>query len=76
MDERGQESFYSNRKWCPACDRYMAYLMSVKASYCVECGGEVRLLSAADWQSFTDSMANRRPAPGRRKEAGGESKSA
>ena len=76
MGRTDHKDFYSDQKWCPSCDRYVAYLMSVKASYCVECGGDVRLLSAADWQSFTDSMANRRPAPGRRKEAGGESKSA
>ena len=76
MDHAGPDSFDSNRKWCPACDRYVAYLMSITTSYCVECGGEVRLLSTRDWESFSESMDARRPRPKRRKKAGGERKSA
>lgn len=74
MDHAGPDSFDSNRKWCPACDRYVAYLMSITTSYCVECGGEVRLLSTVDWESFSESMDARRPRPRRRKKAGGERK--
>lgn len=76
MDHAGPESFDSNRKWCPACDRYVAYLTSITTSFCVECGGEVRLLSTVDWESFPESMDARRPGPRRRKKAGGERKSA
>ena len=76
MDHAGPESFYSNRKWCPACDRYVAYLLSVTSSFCVECGGEVRLLSKVDWESFSESMNARRPGPKRRKKTGVERKSA
>jgi hypothetical protein len=76
MDHAGPDSFDSNRKWCPACDRYVAYLMSITTSSCVECGGEVRLLSTVDWESFSESMDARRPRPRRRKKAGGERKSA
>lgn len=59
-------SFYADRKWCPCCDTYVAYLMSLDTSFCVECGGEVRLFSKADWTTFSDTMQQRRPRGGRR----------
>ena len=48
--------------------------MSVTTSYCVECGGEVRLLSKEDWESFAESMEARRPRSRRSKKTGGDRK--
>ena len=63
--------YYSDRKYCSKCDNYVAYLMSVEHSYCVECGSEVRLFSKEDWGEFQRTMAERRPKGGRpRKNAG------
>lgn len=73
MEHAKRNDFYSDRKWCPACDGYVPYLMSLDTSFCVECGGEVRLFSEKDWQAFSDNMQARRPKSGRRgraKEAG------
>ena len=38
-------SFHSDTKFCPCCNDYVRYLQSLDTAYCVECGGEVRLLS-------------------------------
>lgn len=70
MGRTDHKDFYSDQKWCPSCDRYVAYLMSVTTSYCVECGGEVRLLSKEDWESFAESMEARRPRSRRSKKTG------
>ena len=40
--------YYQDKKWCPACDGYVNYLMSVERSFCVQCGDEVRLRVALD----------------------------
>ena len=64
--------YYSDQKWCPACDDYVSYLMSVEHSYCVDCGGEVRLFSKEDWEAFSEKMAARRPKGGRRRKAAGD----
>ena len=74
MGRADRKDFYSDQKWCPSCDRYVAYLMSVTTSYCVECGGEVRLLSKEDWESFAESMEARRPRSRRSKKTGGDRK--
>ena len=68
--DRTEGSFYSDRKWCPSCDTYVPYLMSLSTSYCVECGGEVRLFSKDDWQAFADRMEARKPKGGRRRKRG------
>ena len=66
--------YYSDRKFCPACAKYVPYLMSIERSFCVECGGEVRLFSQDDWKSFHESLAAKRPKGGRpRKSSGRES---
>jgi hypothetical protein len=66
--------YYSDHKFCPTCDKYVAYLMSVEHSYCVECGAEVRLFSADDWTQFNESLSAKRPKGGRpRKKSGRES---
>jgi len=57
--------YYSDRKFCPQCDKYVSYLMSVEHSYCVDCGAEVRLFSQGDWQEFNNSLSAKRPKGGR-----------
>jgi len=64
-----EKDFYSDRKWCPCCDTYVSYLMSLDTSFCVECGGEVRLFSKEDWLAFSETMQARRPKGGRRARA-------
>lgn len=48
--------FYNEQKWCDDCNRYVRFLMSVNHSYCIECGGRVRLFSGDDKQSFEDNV--------------------
>ncbi len=57
--------YYSDKKYCPTCDDYVSYLMSIEQSFCTHCGGEVRLFSKDDWEQFNDSMAAKRPKGGR-----------
>lgn len=57
--------FYDDRKFCTQCNDYVPYLMSMDHSYCVECGGQVRLFSKADWTEFSESMKSARPKGGR-----------
>ena len=52
--------YYTDRKFCDHCEGYVPYLMSVDASYCVECGSKVHLFSKEDWESFHENLANRR----------------
>ena len=66
--------YYGDRKFCPECNDYVHYLMSVDSSYCVHCGARVHLFSSNDWQSFNQSLQERRPKGGRpRKNRGKES---
>jgi hypothetical protein len=58
-------SFYSDRKYCDHCNKYVSYLMSVDTSFCVECGNTVHLFSEGDWQSFNESLKDRRAKGGR-----------
>ena len=48
--------FYNEQKWCDHCQGYVRFLMSVNHSYCIECGGRVRLFSKDDRQSFQDTV--------------------
>ena len=61
----GDNDFYSDRKYCDSCQQYVNYLMSVDASFCVECGGEVHLFSKADWKNFNENLQARRSKGGR-----------
>ncbi|MCB9916444.1 MAG: hypothetical protein H6828_15055 [Planctomycetes bacterium] len=63
--ERIDSDFYSDRKYCDCCKKYVSYLMSIDTSYCVECGAAVHLFSKDDWQTFNDSLSERRPKGGR-----------
>jgi len=48
--------FYNEQKWCDDCQRYVRFLMSVNHSYCIDCGGRVRLFSGDDKQTFQDHV--------------------
>lgn len=48
--------FYDEQKWCEQCKGYVRFLMSVNFSYCVHCGGRVRLFSRNDGQQFEDHV--------------------
>lgn len=60
-----QPDFYTDRKYCPTCNDYVPYLMSMDHSYCVSCGQRVRLFSDNDWQVFNESIKERKPKGGR-----------
>lgn len=64
-------SFYDDRKFCTACDDYVAYLAGMDRSYCVQCGSEVRLFSADDWTRFQNGLDNR-PRNGRQTKKSGK----
>lgn len=64
--QSSEKNFYSDRKWCPCCSSYVSYLMSLDTSFCIECGGEVRLFSKEDWLVFSETMQARRQKGGRR----------
>ncbi len=51
-----QAEFYSESKWCDACKTYVRFLMSVNHSYCVGCGGRVRLFNRDDGRSFSETV--------------------
>ena len=52
--------FESEKKFCPTCDTYVRYLMSVDHSYCIECGGRVRLFSKQDSEQFAENLEKRK----------------
>ena len=53
-------NYYNEIKFCPECQAYVRYLMSLAASYCVDCGNKVQLFSQEDRQEF---LTNIRPNP-------------
>ena len=57
--------YYTDLKFCPACNKYVSYLMGLEHSYCVECGGRVRLFSESDWALFNDNLTKQKPKGGR-----------
>jgi hypothetical protein len=66
--------YYTDRKYCPACDDYVPYLVSIEHSYCADCGSVVRLFSKEDWSQFNESLSERKARGGRpRKDRGKES---
>jgi len=48
----GKMDFYSEKKWCEKCGRYVHYLMSMQHSYCVECGEIVTIFNKEDAEEF------------------------
>ena len=52
----GRGEFYNEQKWCEHCRQYVSFLMSVNYSYCVTCGGRVRLFSRDDADRFQQNV--------------------
>ncbi len=48
--------FYNEQKWCDHCHQYVRFLMSVNCSYCVTCGGRVRLFNRDDTRNFQETV--------------------
>lgn len=60
--------YYDELKWCESCQKYVNYLLSLKGSYCIDCGAEVTLFSKQDMKDFKKSLERKPPVPrGRRK---------
>jgi hypothetical protein len=51
-----QSNFFKDTKYCPRCHDYVRYLQSLESSFCVDCGGKVRLFSTADKRAFLRSL--------------------
>lgn len=64
--------FYSDKKFCPCCETYVNYLMGLDHSYCVTCGGRVRLFSKDDWEQFNETLSRGRAKGGRPKKTRGK----
>ncbi len=48
--------YYDEIKWCESCRSYVNFLLSLKGSYCIECGSEVFLFSKEDMRDFRKSL--------------------
>lgn len=48
--------FYTETKWCEACRQYVRFMMSVNHSFCITCGGRVRLFSRDDSHRFGETV--------------------
>jgi hypothetical protein len=48
--------FYTEQKWCDHCNGYVRFMMSVNHSYCIECGGRVRLFNRQDSSNFQETV--------------------
>ena len=57
MNER---NFERDKKWCPKCEEYQRYMMSVNHSFCTNCGTQMRLFSKKDQERFTEEVQRRR----------------
>ena len=49
-------TYYDEIKWCKQCKQYVRYLLSLKGSYCVHCGGEVVLFNRQDLKEFKNTL--------------------
>lgn len=56
-----QIEFWNESRFCPACDRYVHFLLSPEHAYCVDCGGRVSLLSAPDFRQFRKELSGQTP---------------
>ncbi|MGB0951782.1 MAG: hypothetical protein ACPG31_01025 [Planctomycetota bacterium] len=57
-----QSDFFKDTKYCSRCHDYVRYLQSVDASFCIDCGGKVRLFSAADKRAFLEDLKQAKAA--------------
>jgi hypothetical protein len=63
--------YYTDERYCPHCNRHVQYLLALEASYCVRCGGAVRLWSAEEQARFQRSAATPDERRGHMRRAGG-----
>ncbi len=56
LSTMGNTEFYNESKWCDGCKGYVRFLMSVNHSFCVQCGGRVRLFNRDDSSRFTETV--------------------
>ena len=52
--------FYSEKKWCHECNRYVRYMISLEHSYCTRCGTKVALFSEEDRDKFLKSLERKK----------------
>jgi len=52
--------FYRELKWCDACRKQVRFLMSVNHSFCVQCGGKVRMFSREESLRFAETVQRHR----------------
>ena len=52
----GNSDFERELKWCDACKKSVRFLMSVNHSFCVHCGGRVRLFSREERTRFAETV--------------------
>jgi len=57
MDYR---DFYQEMKWCPKCNGYVRYMMSVNQSFCADCGGPVKIFNKEDLAKFRVDLERRK----------------
>lgn len=57
-----QNNFFKDTKYCPRCHDYVRYLQSLESSFCVDCGGKVKLFSSADKRAFLRSLKEEKAA--------------
>ena len=55
-----ERNFERDKKWCPKCEDYRRYMMSVNHSFCTDCGTQMRLFSKKDQERFTEEVQRRR----------------
>lgn len=52
--------FDRETKWCETCKSQVRFLASISASYCVACGGKVRLFSPAESVRFAEGVQRKK----------------
>ena len=52
----GSSDFDREMKWCDACKAKVRFLMSVNHSFCVDCGGKVRMFSREESLLFAETV--------------------
>lgn len=52
----GTSEFDRETKWCDACQGRVRFLMSVNHSFCVDCGGKVRMFSREESLLFAETV--------------------
>ena len=51
-----ESEFERETKWCDACQANVRFLMSVNHSFCVHCGGRVRIFSREESSRFAETV--------------------